>query len=166
MVRRSPSPDCPPSGPQDRRPGEGQRLTPDAPRNGGRPHPLGTAPQHPRGTQPSQGMQAKGTVLGPHTDTPAPTAREWGTPAARPVGMTNKGRQQEAAQGTTSMLKKKKHETAFHALSIGETQCGEVCYRRRSGKKKTTREETQNTTPKKKKQKGPAHALSQQGKKT
>ena len=31
---------------------------------------------------------------------------------------------------------KKKHETAFHALSIGETQRGEVCYRRRNEKKK------------------------------
>ena len=61
--------------PQDGRPGEGQRLTPDAPHNGGRPPPPGTAPHHPRGTQPPQDMQAKGTVLGPHTRTPAPTAR-------------------------------------------------------------------------------------------
>ena len=72
--------------PEDRRPGEGQRLTPDAPHNGGRPSPPGTAPQHPRGTQPPQGMQAKGTVLGPHTHTPAPTARGWRTPTARRVG--------------------------------------------------------------------------------
>ena len=48
--------------------------------------PPGTAPHHPRGTQPPQGMQAKGTVLGPHTHTPAPTARGWRTPTARPVG--------------------------------------------------------------------------------
>ena len=72
--------------PEDGRPGEGQRLTPDAPHNGGRPHPLGTAPHHPRGRQPPQGMQAKGTVLGPHTHTPAPTACGSRTPAARPVG--------------------------------------------------------------------------------
>ena len=72
--------------PEDGRPGEGQRLTPDAPRNGGRPPPPGTAPHHPRGTQPLQGMQAKGAVLGPHTRTPAPTARGWPTPTARPVG--------------------------------------------------------------------------------
>ena len=72
--------------PKDRRFGEGQRLTPDAPQNGGRPPPLGTAPHHPRGTQPQQGMQAKGTVLGPQTHTPAPTARGWRTPTARPVG--------------------------------------------------------------------------------
>ena len=61
--------------PQDGRPGEGQRLTPDAPHNGGGPPPPGTAPHHPCGTQPAQGMQAKGTVLGPHSRTPLPTAR-------------------------------------------------------------------------------------------
>ena len=72
--------------PEDGRPGEGQRLTPDAPQDGGRPSPPGTAPHHPRGTQPPQGMQAKGTVLGPHTNTPAPTARGWRTPTARPMG--------------------------------------------------------------------------------
>ena len=66
--------------------GEGQRLTPDAPHNGGRPSPPGTAPHHPRGTQPPQGMQAKETVLGPHTHTPATTACGWLTPTARPVG--------------------------------------------------------------------------------
>ena len=72
--------------PEDGWPGEGQRLTQDAPRNGGRPTPPGKAPHHPRGTQPPQGMQAKGTVLDPHTHTPAPTARGWRTPTARPVG--------------------------------------------------------------------------------
>ena len=72
--------------PEDGRQGEGQRLTPDAPHNDGRPPPPGTAPHHPHGTQPPQGMQAKGTVLGPHTHTPAPTARGWRTPTARPVG--------------------------------------------------------------------------------
>ena len=66
--------------------GEGQRLTPDAPHNSGRPPPRGRPPHHPRGTQPPQGMQAKGTVLGPHTQTPATTARGWRTPTARPVG--------------------------------------------------------------------------------
>ena len=72
--------------PEDGRPGEGQRLTPGAPHNGGRPPPPGTAPGHPRGMQPPQGMQAEGTVLGSHTHTPAPTARGWRTPTARPVG--------------------------------------------------------------------------------
>ena len=72
--------------PEDGGLGEGQRLTPDAPCNGGRPAPPGTAPRDPRGTQPPQDMQAKGTVLSPHTHTPAPTARGWRTPTARPVG--------------------------------------------------------------------------------
>ena len=72
--------------PEDGRPGEGQRLTPSAPHNGGRPPPPGTAPHHPHLMQPPQGMQAKGTVLGPHTHTPTPTARGWRTPTARPVG--------------------------------------------------------------------------------
>ena len=72
--------------PEDGRPGEGQRLTPDAPHNGARPAPPGTAPHHPCGTQPPQGMQAKETVLGPHTHTPASTARGWRTPTASPVG--------------------------------------------------------------------------------
>ena len=58
--------------PEDGRPGEGQCLTPDAPHNGARPAPPGTVPHHPRGTQPPRGMQAKGTVLGLHTHTPAP----------------------------------------------------------------------------------------------
>ena len=75
-----------PPAPENGRPAEGQRLTPDAPHNDGRPPPPGTAPSHPRGTQPPQGMQAKGTVLGPHNHTPAPTARGWRTPTARPVG--------------------------------------------------------------------------------
>ena len=72
--------------PEDGRPGEGRRLTPDAPHNGGRPSPPVTAPHHPHGTHSPQGMQAKGTVLGPHTHTPTPTARGWRTPTARPVG--------------------------------------------------------------------------------
>ena len=72
--------------PEDGRSGEGQRLTPHDPHNGGRPPPQGTAPRYPRGTQPPQGMQAKGTVLGPHTHTTAPTARGWQTPTARPLG--------------------------------------------------------------------------------
>ena len=72
--------------PEDGLPGEGQRLTPGAPHTGCRPSPPGTAPHHPRATQPPQGTQTKETVLGPHTHTPAPTAREWRTRKARPVG--------------------------------------------------------------------------------
>ena len=72
--------------PEDGWPGEGQRLTPDAPHNGGRPSPPGTAPPLTRGRQPPQGMQAKGTVLGLHTHTPASEARGWRTPTAGPGG--------------------------------------------------------------------------------
>ena len=72
--------------PEDVRLGEGQHLTPGAPHSGGRPPPPGMAPHHPRGTQPPRGMQAKGTVLGPHSHTPAPTAHGWRTPTARPKG--------------------------------------------------------------------------------
>ena len=72
--------------PEHGRPGEGQRLTPGAPHNGGRPPPAGTAPHHPRGMQPPQGMQAAGRVLGSHTHTPAPTACGCRTQTARPVG--------------------------------------------------------------------------------
>ena len=69
--------------------GEGQRLTPDAPHNRGRPPPPGKAPHHPRGTQPPQGMQAKGTMLGPHTHTPAPTAHGWRTPTGEGQRLTS-----------------------------------------------------------------------------
>ena len=61
--------------PEEGRPGEGSRLTADAPHSGGGPPPPGAANHHPRGKQPPQGMQAKGTVMGPHTHTPAPAAR-------------------------------------------------------------------------------------------
>ena len=72
--------------PEDGRLWEGQRLTPDAPHHGGRQPPPGTASHHPRGTQPPQGMQAKRTVFGPQTHTPAPTACGLRTPTTRPVG--------------------------------------------------------------------------------
>ena len=61
--------------PEDGQQGGGQRLTPDARHNGGRPPPPGTAPTKPATRSPTRGMRAKGTVLGPHTRTPAPTAR-------------------------------------------------------------------------------------------
>ena len=62
--------------PDTRRPSQRSQATP----------PPGTAPHHPRGTQPPRGMQAKGTVLGPNTHTPAPTARGRRNRTARPVG--------------------------------------------------------------------------------
>ena len=61
--------------PDTRRPS--QRLQATTPGDGPPPPPRHAAPK---------GMQAKGTVLSPHTHTPAPTARGWRTPTARPVG--------------------------------------------------------------------------------
>ena len=75
-----------PPTPEGGRLGEGQRLKPDAPCNGGRPPAPGAAPQHPCGTQLPQGMQAEGTVPGPNTRTPAPTACGWRTLTARLEG--------------------------------------------------------------------------------
>ena len=76
----------PASAPEDGRPGEGQRLTPDALTTVAGHPPWGRPCHHPRGMQPPQGMQAKGTVFGTHTHTPAPTARGLRTPTARRVG--------------------------------------------------------------------------------
>ena len=73
--------------PEEGRTGEGQRLTPDAPHNGGRPPPPGTAPHHPCGRQPPQGMQAKGTVLGPQTRTHSKSVADPDSPpGGRAVG--------------------------------------------------------------------------------
>ena len=52
--------------------------------------PPGTAPHHPRGAQPPQGMQAKGTVQGPQTHTTAPTAQRR-TRTACPEGWQSGG---------------------------------------------------------------------------
>ena len=77
--------------PEDRRPGEGQRLTPGAPHNAGGPPRPGMAPHHPRGTQPPQGMQAKGTVLGPAPTHPRPQ-RMGGGPQQPAQWAGNRGR--------------------------------------------------------------------------
>ena len=55
---------------EDGRPGEGQRLTPDAPHNGARHPPLGTPFRHPHSEQrrPAR-AHASGPVLGPHART-------------------------------------------------------------------------------------------------
>ena len=79
-----PTPPVPGTHPRDGRPGEGQRLTPDAPHNGGRQPPPGRPPTIPAARSPPEGMQAKGTVPGPHARTPVPTARGQRTPTARP----------------------------------------------------------------------------------
>ena len=72
--------------PRDGRPGEGQRQTPDTHPNGGRPSPPGGPPTTAAARSAPQGMQAKGTVLDPHTRTPVPTASGQRTPTACPEG--------------------------------------------------------------------------------
>ena len=51
--------------PEDRRPGEGQRLTPDAPHNGGRPTPPGDGPQPPPRQAAPTGHAGQGDSVGP-----------------------------------------------------------------------------------------------------
>ena len=89
--------------PEDGRAGEGQRLTPDAPNNGGRPPPPGTAPRHLRGTQPAQGIRHGPAPWGAHSpkpgrgkpgpDRPPPRARqtEQGTGAGHAEGHGPRG---------------------------------------------------------------------------
>ena len=58
--------------PEDGRPGEGQRLTPDAPRNVGRPAPPGTAPPPPPRHAAPTGHAGQGdSVQPPHPHTGA-----------------------------------------------------------------------------------------------
>ena len=54
-----------PPAPEDRRLGKGQRLTPDAPHNGGKRPPPETAPHHPRGTQPHRAFKPRGQCWPP-----------------------------------------------------------------------------------------------------
>ena len=72
--------------PEDGRQGEKQRLTPEAPRNCGRPPPPGTAPRHPRGAQPHTGHASQADSAGPpHPHTRADSTRVAG-PDSRPRG--------------------------------------------------------------------------------
>ena len=73
----------------------------------------GTAPHHPRGAQPPQGMQARGTVLGPHTHTPAPTACGWRTPTARPIGRQSGEGQRLTSDALTQWWKAPSPGTPF-----------------------------------------------------
>ena len=77
--------------PEDRRPGEGRRLTPDAPHNSGRPPSPGDGPHHPRGTQPPQGVQAKSGRGEPGPDRP---------PRGTPDGARDRGRTRGGARTT------------------------------------------------------------------
>ena len=68
-----------PPAPEDGRPGEGQRLTPDAPHNGGRPPLPGTAPHQPKARS-LTGHADQGDSVGP----PHPHTRAHSTWVARP----------------------------------------------------------------------------------
>ena len=54
-----------PPAPEDGRPGEGQRLTPDAPHNGGRPPPPGTASHHLAARSPYRACRPRGQCWAP-----------------------------------------------------------------------------------------------------
>ena len=69
-----------PPAPEDGRPGEGQRLTPDAPHNGGRPPPPGTAPPPPPRHAAPTGHAGQGDSVGP----PQPHTRAHSTWVADP----------------------------------------------------------------------------------
>ena len=58
--------------PEDGRPGEGQRLTPDAPHNGGRPSPPGTAPTTPAARSPHRACKPRGQCWAPTPIHPRP----------------------------------------------------------------------------------------------
>ena len=62
-----------PPAPEDGRPGEGQRLTPDAPHNGGRPPPPGTAPPtNPAARSPLRACKPRGQCGAPTPTQPRP----------------------------------------------------------------------------------------------
>ena len=87
--------------PENGRPGEGQRLTPDAPHNGGRPNPPGTAPRHARGTQPPQGIRHRPAPRGGHSSKlgrgePGPDR----PPPSTPDGARDRGRTRGGARTT------------------------------------------------------------------
>ena len=58
--------------PEDGRPGEGQRLTPDAPHNSGRPAPPGTVPHHPAARSAHRACRPRGQCWAPTPTHPRP----------------------------------------------------------------------------------------------
>ena len=58
--------------PEDGRPGEGQRLTPDAPHNGGRPPPRGRPPTTPAARSPGRAYRPRGQCWAPTPTRPRP----------------------------------------------------------------------------------------------
>ena len=58
--------------PEDGRPGEGRRLTPDAPRNGGRPPPRERPPTPPAARSPHRACRPRGQCWAPTPTNPRP----------------------------------------------------------------------------------------------
>ena len=111
-------------------------TAPDAPRNGGRPAPRGPPPCRPRGTQPPQGMQAKGAVMGPQRHGPAP----WGAHSPKPgrgePGPDRpppKARQTEQGTGAGNAEGHGPRGTALPALSAGTARGAHATPRREGG---------------------------------
>ena len=103
-------------GPEGGRPGEGQRLTPDAPHNGGRPPPPPprTVPHHPRGTQPPQGEQAKPRREEPGPDRPPPSTPDRARDRSRTHGGTR-----TTSNGPTSAQCRDRARCARHTFRGG-----------------------------------------------
>ena len=71
--------------PEDGRPGEGQRLTPDAPHNGGRPPPRGRPPTTPAARSPQRACRQRGQCWARTPTHPRPQ-HVGGGPQQRPIG--------------------------------------------------------------------------------
>ena len=134
--------------PEDGGLGEGQRLTPDAPHNGGRPPPPGTAPRHPRGTQPPQGIRHGPAPRGAHS--PKPGRGEPGPdrpPPSTPDGARDRGRTRGGARttsnGPTSAQCRDRTRCARHTTQGGGSgRRGSTSAQTRKGHAGTTRKAT------------------------
>ena len=84
--------------PEDGRPGEGQRLTPDAPRNSGRPPPPGDGPPPPPRHAAPTGHAVKGARCGAVAGSPRPHRPHPGHTGRGPPAACSRGR--AAREGT------------------------------------------------------------------
>ena len=117
--------------PEDGRPGEGQRLAPDAPHNGGRPPPPGTAPRPPPRHAAPTGHASQGDSVGrPHPHTCAHStwvADPNSPPSGRAVGggtAPDLRRPSEMVEGTPPRGRSSATPTASNAGLQGRTLSG------------------------------------------
>ena len=111
-----------PPAPEDGRPGEGQRLTPDAPHNGGRPPPPGDGPPPPpRHAAPTRHAGQGDSVGPPHPHTRAhstwvadPNSRQSGEELTRSRGGPGHGtlRWTRASEQAGKALRSQGHQCA------------------------------------------------------